>query len=151
MFSLFSTEMKFCAFLNTKEQKLVLSFISFFLSSSSLIYPPPIWDLHPPGLTTQMPVGQMSVGGAIVCIKTLDRFTRAGLPECLVSIMLGPPLETEHTPNPRIGNRTRAAGLEGGDSTVHATATDQKSIYLIYFFTRELRLAKYLRISKLDR
>ena len=37
-----------------------------------------------------------------------------------------------HTPNPRseikmydpAGNRTRAAGLEGRDSTDHATATD---------------------------
>ena len=40
-----------------------------------------------------------------------------------------------HTPNPRTeikipgsaGNRTRAAGLEGRDSTDHATATDTKS------------------------
>ena len=38
-----------------------------------------------------------------------------------------------HTPSPRIeinipdpaGNRTRAAGLEGGNSTDHATATDK--------------------------
>ena len=35
-------------------------------SSSSLIYPPPIKNLHPQGLTSQMPVGQMPVGGAIV-------------------------------------------------------------------------------------
>ena len=40
-----------------------------------------------------------------------------------------------HTPNPRreikipdpAGNRTRAAGLEGRDSTVHATTTDLKN------------------------
>ena len=53
--------------------------------------------------------------------------------------MSGPPPETAqgntgHTPNPRIGikipdpagNRTRAAGLEGRDSTDHAMATDIK-------------------------
>ena len=42
-----------------------------------------------------------------------------------------------HTPNPRIGikipdpagNRTRAAGLEGRDSTYHATATDNIETY----------------------
>ena len=59
----------------------------------------------------------------------------AGLPECVVSTMSGPPPETAHnrprtkdTPNPRIGIkipgptgiRTRAAGLEGRDSTDHA-------------------------------
>ena len=44
--------------------------------------------------------------------------------------------DKEHTPNPRIkikipdpaGIRTRAAGLEGRDSTDHATATDSSSI-----------------------
>ena len=64
--------------------------------------------------------------------KTLDRYTRAGLPECVVSTMSGPPPKTtqdrtqRYTPNPRTeikipdhaGNRTRAAG-----STDHATAT----------------------------
>ena len=41
-----------------------------------------------------------------------------------------------HTPNPRTeceipdsaGNRTQAAGLEGRDSTDHATATDYRQI-----------------------
>ena len=67
-------------------------------------------------------------------------YTRTGLPECVVSTMSGPLPETAqdrtqtkgHTPNPRIGikipdpagNRTRAAGLEGRDSTDHTTATD---------------------------
>ena len=45
---------------------------------------------------------------------------------------------TGHTPNPRTenktpeptGNRTRAAGLEGRDSTDHATTTD------IFYFVR---------------
>ena len=49
-----------------------------------------------------------------------------------------------HTPNPRIeikipdpaGNRTRDAGLEGRDSTVHTTATDQYSFrwFFLSFF-----------------
>ena len=44
-----------------------------------------------------------------------------------------------HTPNPRIGikiphpagNRTQAAGLEGRDSTDHATATDEYEVTTI--------------------
>ena len=49
-----------------------------------------------------------------------------------------------HTPNPRTeikipdpdGNRTRTTGLEGRDSTDHATATDTISIQLVYYFQR---------------
>ena len=87
-----------------------------------------------------MPMGQMPVGEQ----HTIDQnsiqigYTRAGLPECVVSTMSGPPQETvhdrtqRHTPNPRIeikipypaGNRTRAAGLEARDSTDHATLTN---------------------------
>ena len=45
-----------------------------------------------------------------------------------------------HTPNPRteikipdpVGNRTRASGLEGRDSTDHAMATDQTITKLLY-------------------
>ena len=57
--------------------------------------------------------------------RTLDRYTRAGLPQCVVSTVSGPLPETTqgehkgHTPNPRTeikipdpaGNRTLAAGL----------------------------------------
>ena len=47
--------------------------------------------------------------------------------------------DKRHTPNPRIqikipdptGNRTRAAGLEGRDSTDHATATDLTTLLKI--------------------
>ena len=46
-----------------------------------------------------------------------------------------------HTPNPRIGikipgptwTRTRAAGLEGRDSTDHATATDRFKYTVLKF------------------
>ena len=71
--------------------------------------------------------------------RTLDRYTKAGLPECVVSTMSGPPPETAqertqdkgHTPNHRIGikipdpagNGTWVAGLVGRVSTDHATAT----------------------------
>ena len=46
---------------------------------------------------------------------------------------------TGHTPNPRTeikipdpaGNRTRAVGLEGMDSTDHATATNESEYYFV--------------------
>ena len=66
--------------------------------------------------------------------------TRAGLPECAVSKMSGPPpnttqdrtqtKDTHPIPGQKLkflspaGNRTRAAVLEGRDSTDHATARD---------------------------
>ena len=66
-------------------------FLSLFVSSSSCIYPPPIQDLHPSGLRIQMPVGQMPVGGSsCLWTRTLDRYTRAGLPECVVGTMSVP-------------------------------------------------------------
>ena len=65
----------------------------------------------------------MPVGEQQSLDRTVDIYTRAGLPECVVSTMSGPPPETTqdriqrtHTPDPRIeikipdsvGNRTRA-------------------------------------------
>ena len=49
---------------------------------------------------------------------------------------IGQNTDKGHTPNPRTeikipypaGNRTRATGLEGRDSTDHATATDYRQI-----------------------
>ena len=42
-----------------------------------------------------MPVGQMPVGGGnSLWIRTLDRYIRAGLPECVVSTISGPPPKT---------------------------------------------------------
>ena len=68
-------------------------------------------------------------------IRTLDKYTRAGLPKCVVSTMLGPPQpgitqDKGHTPRIEIkihdpaGNRMQAAGLEGRDSTDHTKAAD---------------------------
>ena len=116
--------------------KLILFFLSFFF----MYLPSPNLGLTPPGLITHMPVGLDAYRGSnCLWTRTLDRCTRVGLPECVVSTMTGPPQETAqdktqdngHSPNPRIGikipdpagNRTRVAGLEGRDSTDHATAT----------------------------
>ena len=54
--------------------------------------------------------------------------------------------EKGHTPNPRTeikipdpaGNRTRAAELEGGDSTDHATATDFRDINFLINFNMQI-------------
>ena len=77
--------------------------------------------------------------------RILDRYTRAGVPGCVVSTMSGSPPKTTQDrtqrtqPNPRTeikipdpaGNRTRGAGLEGRDSTGHATATDKKTLLIM--------------------
>ena len=74
--------------------KLVVIIKIIGTTSSSLIYPPPIQDLHPQGLTSQMPVSQMPVGRATVFGPEHQTYTRAGLPECVVSTMSGPPPKT---------------------------------------------------------
>ena len=86
-------------------------------------------------------------GSSCLWTRTLDRYTRMGLPECVVSTISGPPPETAqdrtqrtHThsrlgikiPDPA-GNRTRAAGFEDRDSTDHATATDRPILCLHSF------------------
>ena len=90
-----------------------------------------------------MPVVQMPIGGAIVYGPEHKTDTQ-GIPEYVVNTMSGPPPETAqaehkgHTPNSRIGikipdpagNQTRTAGLEGRDSTDHATATDDSQLYI---------------------
>ena len=69
--------------------------------------------------------------GLIHFNRTLDRYTRASLPECVVS--------TEHKgrkPSARLeikipglaGNRTRASGLEDRGSTDYATVTDSSVV-----------------------
>ena len=77
--------------------------------------------------------------------RTLDRYPRAGLPECVVSTISGPPpkpiqhrTQRTHTqsqteikiPDPA-GNRTWAAGLEGRDSGDHATGRIHFEISLL--------------------
>ena len=87
------------------------------------------------GATVSGPEHKPTARGSDACrgsnslwTRTLGRYTRAGLPECVVSTMSAPPPKATHerthkghTPNPRTeinipdpaGNRTRAAGLEG--------------------------------------
>ena len=70
---------------NYCQKNLIDSFFFMYL-------PSPIQDLHPPGLRTQMSVGQMPVGVSnCLWTRTLDRYTRAGLLECVVSKISGPP------------------------------------------------------------
>ena len=109
-------------------------------------------DLHPQGLTSQMPMGQMPVGGA----------TGSG-PEHQTDTQLRDSLNvwtaqcqglrrrqhrTEHRqrteikiPDPAV-NRTRAAGLEGRDSTDHATA--------LFFLCFSKMQILYKEVAKVD-
>ena len=113
-------------------------YLSFFVSSSC-IYPPPIQDLHPQGLTTQIPVGQMPLGGTIFHGPEHQTDTQGQASLNVWSVQCQGLRRRQHriehkvnTLNPRIvikipdlaANRTRAGGLEGRDSTDHATETD---------------------------
>ena len=104
---------------------LVSSLLFFFM-----YLPSPNLGLTPPRTYNSNARGSDAYRGSNrLWIRTLDRYTRVGLPECVVSTMSGPPPETAqdriqdkgHTPNPRIGikipdpagNRTWIAALEG--------------------------------------
>ena len=103
-------------------------------TSSSFIYPTQSRTYNPNARESDACRGSNSVW-----TTTLDIYTRACLPEYVVSTVLGPSPETtqdgtqiKDTPNPSkeiiisdpVGNRTRPAGLKGRDSTDHATVTD---------------------------
>ena len=91
---------------------------------------PSLW-ITPPGLTTQMPVGQMPVGGATVSGPRQrhkgGRTWMCGQYNVRASAEdnTGQNTDKGHAPNPRreikipdpAKNRIRNAGLEGGDST----------------------------------
>ena len=104
------------------------------ISTFSFIFPPLNLELKPPGTYNPNACRRSNS----LWTKTLDRYTGAGLPECVVSTISGPSPEiTQHRtqrthtqsqeeikiPEPA-GNRTRATGLEGRDSTDHATTTN---------------------------
>ena len=125
-----------------------VSFFFFFFA----YFPSPNLGLTPPGTYKPNARGSDACRGSNgLWTRTVDRYTRAGLLECVWSAQCQGLLEcvwsaqcqglrrrqhrTEHkedTPNPRTeikipdpaGNRTRVAGWEGRDSTDHATATD---------------------------
>ena len=83
-------------------------------------------------------------------IGRLKRYKRVGLPECVVSTISGPPLETQEkgTASLRIGikisdpagNLTRASGLESWDFTDHAMTTNiaqpTQNIVALFFSLR---------------
>ena len=114
-------------------------------SNLCVIYPhPPNVVFTPPGLTTQKPVGQMSVGEQQAVEQNTRQKHKGDLSECLFSTMsghcqrkhrtkhkghiLGPSIEMKK--NWSHGGSTRAAGLEGKDSTDHAMTT----VLVIYNF-----------------
>ena len=80
-------------------------------------------------------------GSNCLWTRTLYRYTRAGLPECVVSTMSGPPPKTaqyrtptKDTPNPRIGNKIPdPPGIEPGSPGWKAgtvTTTPRRGIEL---------------------
>ena len=102
-------------------------------SSFSVIYPPHY------RIYTLARGSDACKGSNGLWTRTLDRNTRAGLPECVVWTMPGPPSQGQHrtedkghTPSPRMEikipdpaeNRNRAARLEVRDSINHARTTD---------------------------
>ena len=117
-----------------------LSFVFLHLPSSNL-------GLTHPGTYNPNARGSDACKGSnCLWTGTLDRYTRAGLPECVVSTMSGPLPETAqersqikdtHTPNPRTeikipdpaGNRTQAAGLEGRDYRPRQWRRDRQNIH----------------------
>ena len=68
---------------------------SAFFPSSSFTYPPPNLGLKPPRTYNPNAHGSDACRGSnSLWTATLDRYKRAGLPECAVSTMSGPPPET---------------------------------------------------------
>ena len=63
---------------------MIISFFFLYLSSPNL-------GLTPPGTYNSNARGSYAFRESN---RTLDRYTRAGLPECAVSTMSGPPQET---------------------------------------------------------
>ena len=121
---------------HTVHNTINVTYLLSFLLSFSVIYPPPIVRLTLPGVTTQMPVRQIPVGGATDC--GMEHYTdtqrRASLNVRSAQCQGHPRRQhrAEHTqnkgytPSPRIeikipdsaGNRTRV----GRESTDHAMA-----------------------------
>ena len=96
-----------------------------------------------------MPVGQMPVGDATVCGLEHKTDTQGRVFLNMLSAqcqgLRRRQHKTEHkgdTLDPRtgikipdlVGNRSRAAGLEGRDSTCHATATDPIILNILFIY-----------------
>ena len=115
-------------------------FVFFFFFTPNLGLTPPV-TYNPNARRSDAYTGNNSLWN-----RSLERYTS----ECVVSTMSGPPPKTTqdrtkytHTPNTRTeikiadpaANRTRAAGLEGRDSTDHATANNSTKIWLRTYMT----------------
>ena len=98
--------------------------------------------LTPPGTYSSNARGSDTCRGSnSLWTRTLDIYTKAGLPECVVSTMPGPPPETTQRTHTQFqernynswpaGNWIQVAELEGRDSTDHATVTDHFEILRI--------------------
>ena len=58
---------------------------------------PNIGQTHPGTYNTNAPGSYACTGSNSLWARTLDTYTRAGLPECVVSTMSGPPSKTRMT------------------------------------------------------
>ena len=107
---------------------LSFSFFSFFLSLlftflQCSTYTPPVLQLKCPCV-----IQYVCRGRNRLWTRTLDRYTRASLPECVVSRILEPPAKTTHD-NPVPGYKLKfltpppEPGVEDRNSTDQATAT----------------------------
>ena len=71
-------------------QSLILYLLLFLLRLFTL---PPQSRTYTPGLTTHARGSNACRGRNNLWTRTLDRYTRVGLPECVISTMSGPPPE----------------------------------------------------------
>ena len=106
-----------------------------------------------------MPVGQMPLGEQL-SMEHNTRQTHKGGPPWMCSQHVrasagdnaGQNTDKAHTPNPRLGikipdpagNWTRATGLEGMDSTDHATAMDSRCLLCTNFYTFCFTIDRYI-------
>ena len=71
------------------------SFSFFFFFFFFAYLPSPNLGFTPPGIyKPNAPGSDACRGSNSIWTRTLDRYTRAGLPECVVSTMSGPPAKT---------------------------------------------------------
>ena len=104
---------------------IVLSFVLHYLSTYV--------EFTPPGLTTQISVGQMPVGGATDYGPNTKQIHKVGSAQCQGHRQRQHRAEHKgHTPSPKVqikisdsaGILTGAVGFEGRESTDHTAATD---------------------------
>ena len=112
---------------NSRVLDIYNGFLLLLFFFSSVYLPFPKLGFTPPGSCPNARGWDACRGSNSLWTRTLDRYTRTGLPECVVSTMSGPPPETTQDRKQRThtqsqdsnenswtaGNRTRVMGLEG--------------------------------------